>query len=524
MKRLLILLSLCQCLLAQWAADSLLDEMEEPDENSFYEILMEQLFDTRGEDDVRSKSMILRQRLSHSSSSSGWTILNKARYMQPGLSLSILLEQDPTEAKLADHQVITLSTESMLGLSQLIIGDFQARWGMGYLYDQPARRRSLATSSLVSHSSLKLRPHFSTSETGFFRGVAFSKQMHGLTIMGFGSQRMILGKLSSDGFKADSDGRHPSEADFTSQRERALGAAARVSSKGSDIYLAGMLKASEGPRGEWGIRRESGTGGLLQTGGDFFGNYFVAWNHAFQILRLSTQFRRQQDPEVATGTSPFSGLTPTGNTVHGISTRLQLHPGKHLAIRLALDQDIHLSDARISALEDSQRKNLELVFKSSSRKLKFEYGQQLPMMLTPTDGWHALPASLPIQKLGFRLEQDLTRYSRYVLVAKTAGQDRQRSYLIQQVLKYQQGAFRADLGYALYQIDDFYLRIGAYESSPLESFGFFTAYDDGQRFSCYVSYQKDPAILELKLARATQFALQDEGEVLLLNFQLSIVL
>jgi len=524
MKRLLILLSLCQCLLAQWAADSLLDEMEEPDVNSFYEILMEQLFDTRGEDDVRSKSMILRQRLSHSSSSSGWTVLNKARYMQQGLSLSILLEQDPTEAKLADHQVITLSTESMLGLSQLIVGDFQARWGMGYLYDQPGRRRSLAASSLVSQTSLKLRPHFSTSETGFFRGLAFSKQLPGLTIMGFGSQRMILGKFSSDGFKVDSDGKHPSKDAFSGQRERALGAAALVSSWGWDVYLAGMLKVPGSLRGEWGIRRENESWGLLQTGGDFLDNYFIAWNYASRRLRLSTQFRRQQDAEGATGVSPFSSLATTGNTEYGFSTRLQLYPWRNIAIRFALDQDLHQSDTRISGLEDSQRKNLELVFKSPTRKLKLEYGQQVQIELTPADRWQSLSASRPIHKVGFRLDQDLSRNGRYVLVGKTARQDQQCSYLIQQVIKVRRGAFRADLGYALYQIDDFYLRIGAYESSPLESFGFFTAYDDGQRFSCYVSYQKDPAILELKLARATQFALQDEGEVLLLNFQLSIVL
>jgi len=523
MIRLLFILCVATGVIAQGDADSLTSLLSEADETSFYENWATQFFGPKTRFDNAPSKGLIRQRLVYSPSSSGWTVLNKGHVTTEDYAIHFIIEQDPSEISLSDHAALSLSTDQIPGLTQLIIGNYQTRWGAGFLYDQNQRRRSMGVSSLKLSRALSIRPHYSSREGGFYTGVAFLTAQRNHQASGFISYRQLTGNIQESGFKEDADGVHPAYQTFTQIRDPVIGLSGMYTFSQVSLFLAGVYKEHTGLLLEWGLHYTTASKTSLQIHGDSHGNMLMFGLLSANSLRLSGQLR-YLPLKSATGQSTVLTFLPrSAPSEMGVSWRIQARPSKQIVLRGALDHGLQTLRTSLEAHDVSRRKNIQLEFKQKTRTLRVELGGLIHDQLSVQSIDTTEMESSRLSKLALAWYQTLTPTHRYQLAVKVARQGQSGSILIQQVIKWKRNGWRIDLGVTRYFVDDFSVRLSSYESTPLESFGFFTAYDDGQRSFIYARHEAGKLTLELKAVQTRSFSKGYPFQQLALNFQLSIV-
>jgi len=83
---------------------------------------------------------------------------------------------------------------------------------------------------------------------------------------------------------------------------------------------------------------------------------------------------------------------------------------------------------------------------------------------------------------------------------------------------------RIIVGLVRYIVPEADLRLSIYESNVVESFSFFTAFNDGQRWFIYFSnHFNEQARMEFRLSQTTRYESPNYSKQLDFSFQLSVV-
>ena len=97
--------------------------------------------------------------------------------------------------------------------------------------------------------------------------------------------------------------------------------------------------------------------------------------------------------------------------------------------------------------------------------------------------------------------------------------------MIQQRLTWEKGSWKWATGYVRFSIPDYTMRLSVYETSVAESFGFYTAFDDGDRWFLYLKQQLVNWFhIELKLVQTRSFEHASLPKQLAFSLQMSVVL
>ena len=477
------------------------------------------------------KVLTLRQSLHSSASLNGWRILQKARVGSRWGELMYLIEQDPGEARLSDHSILTFASNLIPGFTQVILGDFHVRWGAGIILNQPGFRANLNPGSLLVKSQLAITPHYSSRETDYFRGVAAKWALSRVNGAIFLSNREVIGVQSEAGFKEDSDGIHPAGKQFQTSSERMAGVAGNYDIGSFRCFGAIILNSqiSLTSQCEFGVTWQINDSQVVQvfTGltGIQGGRSVLVWSYSSNPVILSIQYRKYRSRIPMSSGFVFTMLGTDAINESGIVARLQIKPAKKVLFRYALDTGF---SAKLNSLTQSNRivqHKTQVILRQVKREWQLDLSLKHSGPVTPNDIWHDQVSYARITKIAISLDQVIGSNFQYRLNLKTAKSPSNKSLLIQQRLLINTFPLKASIGFVRFIVPDFALRLSIYESGLLESFSFFTAYQDGQRWFLYLKRRfREQVDLELRLAHSHLDQEQMTAKQLDVSFQLSVVL
>jgi opacity protein-like surface antigen len=504
------------------------NELDDPDENGFYDALLDQIFTPIS---MSATDIILRQRLQYSPSMNGWRILNKGRFINPNLSFNFLLEQDPTEGSLADHAVFTLSSDQVPGVDKLLIGDFNLRWGAGFLQSQNTRRSSLNPTSLTSRILPNIRPHYSTRETDYFHGLAIEKQMNSLNTVMFASKRRTLGQVKDGTFREDTDGIHSADRTYESQSIIDFGFAGIYDWRTLTLYSAVRMNSFEGKSTQYelGAHWQYSGNQLFQIFIDNFNparnQSIINWYYKTKTLGLSAQYRYFQSFQTQTFGTELAQLGSTSKSEHGFSLRLLVSPRRGLRLNYAIDLGQSRNETTLYETRSLNQHKAQIKFARSNREWQYDWSYKFDGPIYPTDLWQGEMDFLKITKYALSLNERFSPSLWYRVNLKAATNNEHWSILIQQRMGWLVQNWKLAMGYVRYNVPNHTLRISIYETGLVESFNFFTAFADGQRWFLYLRYSsRRQSSFEFQIAQTTAFPQESVVKYPSLSFQLSIVL
>ncbi len=473
--------------------------------------------------------IIFRQKLQYSGSLGGWRLLQKGRIQSIWGNLVFLAEQDPGEARLTDHVIFTLSSQRVPYLEKLVLGDFHLTWGSGLLLKQSGSRLGLTPTSLVKRTNLILMPHYSTREQNYFRGLAGQWQVQGFQGMVFVSNRRAWGRLDQGLFLEDSDGIHLPGKTYDRQNIVTAGMAAVLKFSKFRIYLASLSDLSGAIEGELGLSWQISQNQFLQiyTDGPALKNSRSIANWAYKTGTMQVTIQSRYFPDMDTGPngSVISLLGSRALSEKSWSTRIQIRPWKPVLIRYALDTGTAVQLFRLSDTRRVLQHKAQGQLKYPGREWQLDWSRRRIGPSVPADIWVESTSYSTLTKWGFSLTEKLSAHLRYRLNLKLASDEHGRSGLIQQRILYWSPAWKGAVGFVRYAVPAAALRLSIYESSLAESFGFFTAFKDGQRWFLYLKNSSyDQTELELRISQTRDYGNLELSKQLEYSFQLSIVL
>jgi len=474
---------------------------------------------------------ITRQRLQRSPALAGWRILNKGRISHELADLTFILEQDPGEFRMTDHTAISISSKRVPGFTRVIVGDFNISWGAGLILEQNSSRISLNPGSLISRLGLTARPHYSSRETEYFQGVAGEWSTNDIRGAAFISRRKLTGQLHEGSFIEDADGIHQTGKHYESRYVNNAGLAGTYAWGPLNFFLASRLD----PGKEHGMTTE--LGGHWKLNEAQFIQIFVNqldqnqrrsilnWSYKDRTLTMSAQYRFL---EVQSGSNDVGGLNllgATSDSEKGLSFRLLLRPRRSLSIRYALDQGAAVHRRAFSDMRQVTQHKAKVYYSAGAREWQVDWSRKNESPVYPDELWQEHPSSLQITKYSISLNQKITDQFQYRLNLKTAYNGNLGSFLIQQRVRWTSSSWRISAGFVRYYIPSHTLRLSIYEAGLLESFNFFTAYEDGQRWYLYFRYiTGSENSFELQVAQTRLYSYKVVTKPLVFSFQLSIVL
>lgn len=579
MRSILLLLLLCSQMFSQ---TPLADESEEPDENAYVSELFAKIFqplDLKSVDSIelqrrgfsetaihmvldwqhkgtslagqkrlkrnfsgRDKQLfvqfsqlgsgyIFRQRLQYSPSLEGWRILNKSRVFRPWGTFIMLFEQDPGESRLNDHAILSASIQKLPFLKELIIGSFNISWGGGSLLNQQGYRSSLAPNSLLYPSQIRVRPHYSSREIDYFKGMAGVWETERIRGTVFISHRTALGTGSHEDFREDSDGIHPSGKSYDSMSLEVAGVAGEYDFSTASLFTALLVDRQQLS----GAGLEAGLTWRITPSQNFQGYVTgrlgsveraqLTWAYRTPEIQLAIQFRNYFTEVPLASGATLSMLGSSASNETGISIRTQIRPIKGSRIRYAMDTGASYLMESLSAGVSVRQHKVQFILDRPQRQWQLDGSHKREGPVILSDDWEPEFGSITISKQSISLLEKIVPGLQYRLNLKTAHSQGQRSYLIQQRTLLSKDAWKGGVGYTRYAIPNAQLRISTYESSLVESFSFFTAFNDGERWFFYLNQTTREWIdLELKIASTrTNDENSFPGQVEI-SFQMSIVL
>ena len=473
----------------------------------------------------------LRQRLQSGASSEGWRILQKGRLRSPWGNLIFLLEQDPGEARLSDHSILTLSSHRLPGFHQVMLGDFHVRWGAGLILNQQGFRSSLNPNSLLIRSPLAITPHYSSRETDYFRGIAGEWNLAGIKAAMFISSRKAVGVFDGVEFREDSDGIHPSGKQYNNFTQRFAGMAGIFEAGALELFSAVIFNPETKPAGQYelGMTWHISGSQLLQLFTDRYrlgeGRSIIAWSYKSKTVIYSIQYRRYKTTTPLSSGSVLALLGTSATNESGLAIRTQIRPNKQVLLRYALDTGF---SSTLNDLKENNRvvqHKVQLFLKQTQRDWQLDISLKRAGPITPIDIWNSEINYDQISKLALSLSQKISPKFQYRLNLKTATNSSDKSMLIQQRLMLNAVSLKASIGFVRFIVPEYGLRLSIYETSLLESFSFYTAYEDGQRWFIYVERRfREQVDLEMRLAHSHLDQLPFGAKQLEVSLQLSIVL
>lgn len=147
-----------------------------------------------------------------------------------------------------DHYGFHLLLRDMGLLRTLLLGDYRLSFGQGLILNNDYGVSKSWGSDQIARRTQQPKRHFSTAESGFFRGGAAVMAIHNLTITAFYSSRKIDANLSDNGditsFKQDGLHRTPLEREKKhNSREQVSGANLNYRKGGLQLGISGLYHA-----------------------------------------------------------------------------------------------------------------------------------------------------------------------------------------------------------------------------------------------------------------------------------------
>lgn len=474
---------------------------------------------------------LIRQRMEYSASLSGWRILNKSRIRTSWGNVYVLTEQDPGEEHLVDHGIISLSTTVFPWFDRLILGDYHINLGRGMILNQQGVRSSMDPRSLGPGEVVSIRPHFSTRETDFYRGLAGTFSQNNWKGTLFVSRRVAMGKAQGNGFSEDSDGIHPAGKALQYQTFSHAGLALETTFRalrffGSLVYDPMHETAF---RGEYGLSSDIFGSHSIQIHTDRLdpqaSRMIASWSYASESLVTALQYRRYLSmQDIRSGNVPaWLGSSAVNET--GISTRIQLRPIKGLQLRYGLNTSRHVALRSYADLGSIQEHRAQISSRSSLGRIQLDLVKKLEKPVFSGDVWTGQVKSTTTIKNAVSYTIEFADDLQYWVNLKSAYEKPYSGLLMQQRLSGKKGAWKWSIGHVRFSIPDYAVRLSIYETSLAESFSFYTAFDDGQRWFFYLKHQGLEYLdLEFKITQTSSDNDMAESKQLSGGFQMSIVL
>lgn len=510
MVRLILILGVFVRLCALQGVDSLVIEVDDPDELRYelelidqiamgasdqehdpFQIMWSELFDRP----LVIEQGVMRQRLQYSPSLNGWRFMNKGWVRTPLLNMTFVVEQDPGEKSNSDHAAFSISSNRVGGLDQIMLGSFTVRAGSGMLFSPGYSRFSILPGSLITKLDPKFRAHYSTRETDYLRGIAAQWNREKMDVLTYVSEYEEAGLLA--------------------------------------IYKHDILQLFVGSKINQGLAVELGfqlqndyqTLQLFTVLSSNFNRLVAEWSFKYEQLRFSLQLRRYAENR-SFQSPPLRLLGQNEQGENAYSFRVQTNPMKYLRLHLSFDGGKPLHSTSLSDLQHLQQFTLVSILKVKKKELQIHFSNKSRRSIYPEDPWTRSDMEWRVNRSSLAYTHKLSKWIKYRLNLKTASSVSLRSMLIQQRTQWSPNEYwSVNLGYSRYLVPGYRLNLTTYENGLLESYSFFTAFDDGQRWFLHVRYSHtDRGILECRIAQTEKFG---EESILIspsIGFQLSIVL
>ena len=473
----------------------------------------------------------LRQRIQYSPSLKGWRILNKGHLQNRWGSLAILSEQDPGEQELTDHTIVSLSSQSIPWVDHLIIGDYHVSWGGGLILNQQGSRLSLNPGSLLRPRQSTIRPHYSSREIDYFRGVASSFSIGDTHGSAFISSRRVAGARHEDEFTDDGDGIHPVGRVLDYRQANNIGLALERFASGILIYVSTVYNpyVNKDLGYELGLSSNVSSSQKIQiyTNSIDLNNHRMigTWAYHSPTLQVSLQLRHYSTDEIiALGAIPTL-LGSSASNEKGFSVRAQLYPINKLRIRYAVDTSVPTALYTAQDYRTIQQHKIQIIWKLTAGVFQLDLSKKNDLQNLVGDSWDGDLSNRRLTKGAVSITHLFPHRLQYRLNMKTAFQQNESAFLVQQRLSQEKGHWKWGIGYVRFDIPEYAVRLSVYETSVAESFGFYTAYDDGDRWFLYLKQRVDDWFqMELKVVRTRSFEIPLLLKQLALSLQMSIVL
>ena len=481
--------------------------------------------------DSQPTQIQLRQRIQYSPSLNGWRILNKGRFWNSWGSIMVLGEQDPGEGELTDHAIITLSSQSIPRFDNVILGDFHVSLGGGLILNQQGSRPSLLPASLIRTRQSTIRPHYSSREIDYYRGIAGNFSVRELRGTAFISSRSMKGTTPGNQFKEDGDGIHPTGRILEYRRANNIGLALETAATGIQLYGSTIYN----PLLQAGIAYELGLTGELSksqtiqvyTNSLDFKNHRIigTWAYLTSELQVSLQYRHFISDEILAPGAISALLGSSASNEKGISVRTRLRPNQKMQIHYAFDTGLSIDVQSAHDYGVIQQHKLQVVQKLDKDIVQLDFSQKKEHPVLEGDIWAGQFSSRRLTKGALSFTHLFSGHLKYRINLKSAFQQSESAFLVQQRLSGNKGSWKWAMGYVRFSIPDYRMRLSVYETSVAESFGFYTAFDDGDRWFLYLKRKMVSWFnMELKLVQTRSFEIPVLLKQLALSFQMSVVL
>ncbi|MCF7905046.1 MAG: hypothetical protein K9M49_07815 [Candidatus Marinimicrobia bacterium] len=538
--RLNLLFCLCTLLSAQQDQESVVEELGEPDELRYETELINQLHQIPTDLDIAYADSlsgaqspwqfslgkaVLRQRIQYSPSLQGWRMMNKGWVKGDFLDVTFVLEQDPGEKRSNDHAAFSVATDRLQGIDQVLLGNFVVRAGSGMLFSPGYSRLSILPGSLTTRLRPRATAHYSTRENGYLQGIAASWQRDGMDIVAYGSGRQLLGRWRESGFAEDLTGIHPVSKSYATKLHREFGLLMLYYDQGTFYYVGS--KITKGMEMELGYQWEHDNQKiqLFIVLGAGYKRLVADWAVRMELLRVSIQLRHYEENDRGTS-APLRLISQNGSGETAYALRIQTNPRKFLRLHFSLDGGLPSYINSLVDLQHIQQFSLMAILKARERKLQVQLSSKKRYPMYPDDLWSGSRIDWKVNKLSLSYSHQLHQSLRYRANIKVAQSGHQRSALLQQRLQWSPvRSYRINLGYSRYLVPDSRLNLTTYETGLIESYSFFSAYGDGQRW--YLLVRCEPfrsSIIEFRVAQTQKFQETFTSIPPAFGFQLSIVL
>lgn len=522
MKPFLCILLLTLNLLGADGIDSLFQEVDDPDEHR-YDL---QRLTSILQDMARSERKgSIRQRLQYSPGLAGWRLLNKGWVNTSAVDMTFLVEQDPGEQRGTDHTVFSLKFDDFQGLDQLIIGNFRVRNIASILSDRVSPRSGTHPSGLIQKSQLQARPHYSSREYAYYEGAVGVWSKSNLKILGYASARDQLGRWKDGRFIEESSGIHLPGNTLIRKQHTSWGLITRYHLDQLSITLGSRNEVDQSL--ELGLQWERGVHLLQVISRVNQGSYQGILAGSFRMERLwfSYQMRSFHSRSVV-DRSPVRTLSKELKHERALSLRILARPMDKIRLQLALDGAIPFNAESFPQLQSIFSFKMICMIRLVHREVQLQYARRTTRDDYPSEYWWGAVDSEDIMRAAIGYLHELREDFSYRLNGKIAALDQFRSFLIQQRFRWSmEDSWRVDLGYVRFSVPHYRLNHSIYETGLLESYNFFTAYGDGQRWFLCIRYAgRERSTVEFRVARTESFLPVQSKLKLELGFQLSIVL
>jgi hypothetical protein len=502
--------------------DTLINDNDEPDVLEYEWKQITALLKTMQKS---QRKVIIRQRFSYSPSLNGWGLMNKGWISVKGTDLMFVLEQDPGEMQGTDHAVFAVKSRQLPGFDQLIIGDFRIRTIASRLYDLPSLRLGSHPSNLIQSVTIDLRPHYSTRESYYLHGAGGLWRKERLQVVGFVSSKNELGRWVDGKFIEESNGIHPVGHSFSSLVKRTAGLMMTYNHEGTSLGLGSRI--DDGHNLELGLEQKIGKHiiQILCLGNQgYFRGMIIASLRSDQLW-ISSQFRFSTGRDNLSS-SPRQSFSPGNDTQGSYSFRLLGKPLNFITIQLAVDGTLTTSAVRMDQLAKNNRQHVRSILKFSKRQIQLDLSRRRVSDAYSPNVWMKQRINENLKSMSMALNQEISKRLRYRLNLKTASLDSLRSFLIQQRLQWLFAeSWKIDIGYVRYTVPYYKLALTIYETGLRESYSFYSAHGDGQRWYIHMRFQqRTKSMVEFRLAQTESFQAPSMRSRFFLGFQLSIVL